>query len=253
MVTDPRACQFDPAVIQCKDHEGDGHCLSPSQVKAVRAIYTAVKTSQGETASYPLSRGSEGGWSRFISTGSAATPANYQSGAAGGGLGGLRALVFNDANFDLAAFNPERDYATVRHSAFAAEYEAKDPDISAFVNAGGKLLLWHGWDDPGPSALATIEYFEQVQKVTGPKVKALEANARFFLLPGVYHCRGGPGADTFDSVAALDKWVEHAQLPVNMVATRADGALSRPVCAYPTLPRYGGAGDPTLAASFLCK
>ena len=130
IVTDPRACQFDPSVIQCKDNEGDGHCLSPSQVKAVRAIYTGVKTSQGETASYPLTRGSEGGWSRFISTGSAAKTADYQSGAAGAGLGGLRALVFNDANFDLAAFNPEHDYATVRHSAFASEYEAKDPDIS---------------------------------------------------------------------------------------------------------------------------
>ena len=253
IVTDPRMCQFDPGIIQCKDKQGDGHCLSPSQVKAVRSIYTGVKTSQGETVSYPLTRGSEGGWSRFISTGSAATAAAYQNGAAGAGLGGLRALVFNDASFDLAAFDPDHDYATVRHSAFAAEYEAKDPDISAFVNAGGKLLLWHGWDDPGPSPFATLEYFEQVQKVTGPKVKALDASARFFLLPGVYHCRGGPGADTFDSVAALDNWVEHAQPPNNLLATRTDGALSRPVCAYPTLPRYGSAGDSHLAASFHCK
>ena len=253
IVTDPRTCQFDPGVMQCKDNEGDGHCLSPSQVKVVRAVYAGVKNSQGETVSYPLSRASEAGWSRFISTGAPATAANYQNGAAGAGLGGLRAIVFNDANFDLAAFDPDRDYATVRHSAFATEYEAKDPDISAFVNAGGKLLLYHGWDDPGPSALATIEYFERMHKTTGPKVKALDESARLFLLPGVYHCRGGPGADTFDSIAALDRWVTHSQPPANLLATHGDGPLSRPLCVYPAQPRYKDAGDPRLAESFTCR
>ena len=253
IVTDPRACQFDPAVLQCKDKEGDGHCLSPSQVKAARAVYAGTKNSRGETVSYPLSRGSELSWARFIATGSAATPENWLKGPAGAGLGGLRPLVFGDASFDLAAFNPDRDYATVRKSAFAAEYEAKDPDISAFVKGGGKLLLYHGWDDPGPSALGTIEYVSQVQKVTGPKVDALDSSVRLFLLPGVYHCAGGPGADRFDSVGALDKWVTQGQAPATLLATRTDAALSRPLCVYPALPRYKGSGDPKLAESFTCK
>ena len=253
IVTDPRACHFDPAALQCKDKEGDGKCLSPSQVRAARAVYAGAKNSQGETVSYPLSRGSELSWSRFISTGGPATTASYLNGTAGAGLGGLRAIVFGDANFDLSTFDPDRDYATVRKSAFAAEYEAKDPDIAAFVKGGGKLLIYHGWDDPGPSALATIEYLEKVQRVTGPKVSALDSSVRLFLLPGVYHCRGGPGADTFDSVGALDKWVTHGEAPKNLLATRTDGTLSRPLCVYPALARYKGSGDPRLAESFTCK
>jgi feruloyl esterase len=169
------------------------------------------------------------------------------------GLGGLRPLVLNDPNFRLAAFDPNKNYRTVRDSAFAAGYEAKDPDISEFVNAGGKLLLWHGFLDPGPSAQATIEYFAEVKKVTSPKVKSLESGARLFVLPGVYHCRGGPGADQFDAVGALDAWVEHDKAPTALVATRADGALARPICEYPALPRYKGKGDPNAADSFVCK
>jgi feruloyl esterase len=253
IITDPRTCRFDPHELECATEHAAADCLSAGQVDALRAVYTGLKNSAGETVSYPLLRGSEGAWSRFISTAKAPTREDFVSGPAGAGLGGLRTLVFNDPDFDLAAFNPERDYRTVRNGAFAAGYEAKNPDISAFVNAGGKLLLWHGLYDPGPSPLATIEYFAQVQRVTGPKVASLDAGARMFMAPGVYHCRGGPGADQFDAVAAIDKWVEHSQAPTTLLATRQDGALSRPLCRYPTLPRYKGKGDPKSAQSFTCK
>jgi feruloyl esterase len=254
IVTDPRTCEFDPGPLQCPQESKDDTCLSASQLKAVRALYAGKKTSAGETVSYGLTRGSEAGWARFISTSAQADRANFLTGAAGAGLGGLRAQIFGDPNFDLPAFNPDRDYRTVRNSRFAAEYEAKDPDISPFVNAGGKLLLWHGVDDPGPSMLATIEYYEQMKATTASKVKDLDSSARFFLLPGVYHCRGGPGADVFDAVGALDRWVEQGQAPNAMKATRSsEPALSRPVCQYPTMPRYNGKGDPNLAESFHCK
>jgi feruloyl esterase len=212
-----------------------------------------VKNAAGETVAYPLSRGSEGSWTRFISVTKFANDDDFNTGPAGAGLGGLRPLLFGDANFKLATFNVDKDYRSVRGSPFAAGYEAKDPDISAFVNAGGKLLLWHGMLDPGPSAVATIEYFDQVKKTTGPKVKALDDSTRMFMLPGVYHCRGGPGADQFDAVSAIDNWVERGQAPANLVATRQDGAFKRPMCAYPALPRYRGKGDPNAADSFVCK
>jgi feruloyl esterase len=253
IVTDPRTCKFDPAAAQCKDGGTGADCLSKSQVAVVRSIYSGVKTAKGETASYPLTRGSEAGWSRFIATGAPATSASFVNGTAGAGLGGLRAIIFRNPDFDLSSFDPDRDYRTVRASAFAKEYEAANPDISAFVKAGGKLLLWHGFDDPGPSPFATIEYFEGVQRTTGSKVGPLDASARLFLVPGVYHCRGGPGADQFDAVAALDRWVEKGSAPEKLIATRADGALSRPLCVYPALPRYNGTGDPKSADSFSCK
>jgi feruloyl esterase len=255
IITDPRTCQFDPATLQCGrgGEEGDENCLSPKQVKTLRTVYAGVKNAAGETVAYPLLRGSEGSWTRFIPAGKTPTQDDFNSGAAGAGLGGLRPLLFNDASFNLQTFNIDKDYRAVRDSAFAADYEAKNPDISAFVNAGGKLLLWHGMLDPGPSPLATLEYFDQVKKVTGPKVKSLESGARLFVAPGVYHCRGGPGADQMDLVAAIDNWVERDQPPTTLLATREDGALSRPVCEYPALPRYKSKGDPNAADSFICK
>jgi feruloyl esterase len=254
VVTDPRSCSFDPAPLQCSSDKKDDTCLTPAQVSTVRALYAGTKTSSGETVAYGLTRGSEAGWSRFIATSAPANRENFLTGPAGAGLGGLRAQVFGDPNFDLAAFNPDRDYKTVRNSRFAAEYEAKNPDISAFVNGGGKLLLWHGMDDPGPNVLATIEYYEQMKATTGPKAKNLDSSARLFVLPGVYHCAGGPGADTLDVVAAIDDWVDKGKAPSVLKATRsADPAVSRPVCQYPKLPYYSGKGDPKAAESFQCR
>jgi feruloyl esterase len=255
VVNDPQTCPFDPAALQCAEGHKDANCLSSAQVKVLHRLYSDTKTSTGETVAYPLTRGSELSWSRFLSTAAPTTRENFLTGPAGAGIGGLRPLLFGDANYDLPAFKPERDFRIIRSSAFAAGYEAKDPDISPFLNNGGKLLLWHGMDDPGPSVQATIEYYEQMARTTGPKVKSLDSSARFFVLPGVYHCRGGPGADDFDSIAAMDQWVEQGKAPNMMKATHTapDRALSRPVCQYPTMPRYNGKGDPNVAESFHCR
>jgi feruloyl esterase len=252
IVTDPRACSFDPATLQCPQGAATPDCLTAPQVAAVRSVYTGLKTTDGRTASYPLSRGGEGGWARFV----VLTPVTDSSagiGDIGNGLGGLRKALFGNPDYDLRAFDAERDLQKLRDSEFAGLYEAKDPNIAAFVAHGGKLLLWHGFDDPGPSASATIEYYESVRQTTGPQAPGLDASLRLFLLPGVYHCRGGPGADGFDSLAALDRWVDSGHAPDDGVATREDGKLSRPLCRYPTLPHYKGSGDPAAASSFECR
>ena len=100
------------------------------------------------------------------------------------------------------------------------------------MNRGGKLLLWHGWDDAGPSPFATIDYFESVKQVTGSKVKSLGDSVRFFLAPGVYHCSGGPGPDQFDLLGTLEKWVETGATPETMLATKKDSPMSRPLKSY---------------------
>jgi feruloyl esterase len=252
IVTDPRTCGFDPATLECKDGAPTPDCLSAAQVAGVRSVYDGVKTADGRIASYPLSRGGEGSWSRFIVIAPVAG-AKAGIGDAGNGLGGLRRALFGTPDYDLKAFDAERDLGKVRDSEFAAMYEAKNPDIAPFVVHGGKLLLWHGFDDPGPSALGTIEYYESVRHTTGPKTAALDSSLRLFLLSGVYHCRGGPGADGFESLAALDRWVESGQAPDDLIATREDGKLSRPLCHYPTLARYKGSGDPADAGNFECR
>jgi feruloyl esterase len=240
------------AVLQCKAGAPTPDCLTAAQVAAVRSMYTGLKTTDGRVASYPLSRGGEGGWSRFIPV-DPVSDAKAGMGNAGNGLAGLRKALFGDPNYDLRTFDEERDLTKMRGSEFAGSYEAANPDITRFIARGGKLLLWHGFDDPGPSPLGTIEYYESVRQTTGTQTPALEANLRLYLLPGVYHCRGGPGADGFDSLAALDHWIESGQPPDNLIASREDGKLSRPLCRYPTLPRYKGSGNAADAASFECR
>jgi feruloyl esterase len=252
VVTDPRACTFDPAVLQCKDGAPTPDCLTAPQVAAVRSVYSGLRTADGRVASYPLSRGGEGGWSRFIPI-AAAPGEKAGTGGASNGLGGLRKALFGNPDYDLRAFDAERDLAKARNSEFAASYEAKNPDITPFIARGGKLLLWHGLDDPGPSPLGTIEYYENVRQTTGTKTPALEANLRLYLLSGVYHCRGGPGADGFESLAPPDRLVQSGQKPHHLIASREDGKLSRPLCRYPTLARYKGSGDPADAGNFECR
>jgi feruloyl esterase len=252
IVTDPRECSFDPTTLQCPAAGATPDCLTAPQVATLRSVYAGVKTTDGSTASYPLSRGGEAGWSRFVALAPVAET-KAGTGAAGNGLGGLRKALFGNPDYDLNAFDAERDLRQMRDGEFAGMYEAKNPNITPFVAHGGKLLLWHGFDDPGPSPLGTIEYYENVRQTTGPTAPGLDASLRLFLLSGVYHCRGGPGADGFDSLGALDRWVEAGQAPDDVIATREDGKLSRPLCRYPTLPRYKGGGDPAAASSFECR
>jgi len=250
IITDPRACSFDPATLQCQDKALTPDCLTAPQVAAVRSVYAGLKTGDGRTASYPLSRGSESSWTRFMVV--APVPGTKAgSGAAGNGLGGLRQALFGDPDYDSRAFDAERDLQKARTSEFAALYEAQNPNITPFIARGGKLLLWHGFDDPGPSPLSTIEYYESVRQAT--RAPTLDASLRLFLLSGVYHCQGGPGADGFDSLAALDRWVESGSVADDMIATREDGKLSRPLCQYPTLAHYKGSGDPAVASNFECR
>jgi feruloyl esterase len=246
IITDPRLCDFDPGTLACKE-SSKGVCLTPPQLAAVRTLYAGVKTSAGETVAPPITRGSEADWARFMATTEAPSDSNSV------GIDGLRGAIFGNPDFEYDAFEPDRDFRLARDSGFARLYEAADPDVSAFLERGGKLLLWHGWDDTGPSPFMTIDYFERMRQVTARKVKSLDDGARLFIAPGVYHCRRGPGPDQFDFLATIDAWVEKGTAPESILATRADGSLSRPVCRYPALPRYKGKGKPAEAGSFTCK
>ena len=128
-------------------------------------------------------------------------------------------------------------------------YEAGDPDLSGFLRRGGKLVLWHGIDDPGPSPWATVDYYEAARQHA--KNARFDESVRLYLAPGVQHCGGGPGADDFDLISALDAWVSSGAPPTNIVATNRARNFTRPLCPYPTLPRYRG-GDPASASSFVC-
>jgi feruloyl esterase len=244
LLEDPRHCAWDPSEMLCKAGQTGAECLTQPQVASLRTLYTGVKTPDGRFVAWPLARGSESGWAVFIGL------AGLSSDPTGGG--GLRALtgpVLGDRSFNLVNFDPAKHSDIARASAFAKAYEADDPKISAFTRRGGKLMLWHGWNDPGPSPWLTIDYFERVIAATPDA----SASVRLFLSPGVEHCGSGRGPDEFDPSAALDAWVQSGRAPDALHVTKADSKLSRLVCAYPKLAHYRGHGAVNDAASFECK
>jgi feruloyl esterase len=198
----------------------------------------------GRFAAMPLMRGGESDWAvRMIGNEAMPLGLNARLGAPF-----MSYIVAGDPDYDLLSFDPDTDMERLDGGIAAAEVHQQDPDIGDFVTGGGKLLLWHGFNDPGPSPLSTIDYYEAATAAVAESADSV----RLFLAPGVLHCRGGAGPDRFDTLAAIEDWVERGVAPERIVATRADSSLSRPLCPYPALPRYTGTGDPADAASFEC-
>ena len=245
ILTDPRACTWDPAELACKSGASpSASCLSPAQVETVRRAYNGVKTKDGRYAAMPLMRGGESDWvTRMVGT-----PQQPRGQNAVLGAPFVPFIVKADPAYDIMTFDPERDMAALEGGLAGEHVHQRNANIGAFVRRGGKLLLWHGFNDPGPSPLSTVEYYEAVQKA----VPAAKDSVRLFLAPGVLHCRGGAGPDRFDALTAIEDWVEKGIAPASMIATKADSPLSRPLCPYPQLPRYTGRGDVNDAANFTC-
>ncbi len=258
IISDPSACHFDPAVLKCKPGQAAGACLSDGQVTALQRLYGEHKGSDGVVAIYPYSRGSEPFWPTFQNT-----VADSKAAAEARDLG-LRAIMFGDPAFNFADFEPGRDSPKARGGKYGKIYEADDPNLKKFLGKGGKLILWHGLYDQGPSPWGTVAYNERMKAATG----ALAASdTRMFMVPGVLHCGGGPGPSQIDWLGDLDNWVKTGKAPEQVIARTAAPpvrpdvprsptpvkTMVRPVCAYPVKARYDGKGDPNAEASFSCK
>jgi feruloyl esterase len=244
ILNDPRACAWDPGELACKAGEPADRCLTGAQVETVRRVYAGVKTKDGQFAAMPLMRGGESDWvTRMIGT-----PAQPNGLNAALGAPFMSYIVKADPKYDIFKFDPERDMAALDGGLAAAHVHQQNPDIAAFVARGGKLLLWHGFNDPGPSPRSTVAYFTAVNA----KVPAAKDSVRLFLAPGVLHCGGGAGPDRIDTLTALERWVEQGAAPARLIATKANSPLTRPLCPYPQLAKYKGAGDTNDPASFDC-
>jgi feruloyl esterase len=245
VVTDPRLCRFDPKVLECKTGQAPPACLTAKQVATVRKAYEGLKTTDGRVVAWPLMRGSEIDWiGRSIGNPRAPLGLNAALGSRA-----LQYSVYEDPRRDLMTLSPDAMLRDIAASAYTPIYEAKDPDIRRFAARGGKLLLYHGVYDPGPSVLSTINYFAAAEAALGQRA----GQAELFLVPGMYHCRGGPGPDQFDSLDALDKWVTTSAPPRSIPASNKESGIQRPLCPYPALPAYDGKGDPKALTSFACK
>ncbi len=245
LIQDPTRCQFDPKVLACKSGGDPQSCLTPPQVEAARTILSPVKIRGGVEIFPRREPGSEIGWGFFFG-GPNPLPLVADS---------FKYIVFKDPNWDWRTFDLERDLAKAEAAGELKTADAVDPNLAAFAARGGKLLMYHGWSDALVAPLNSINYYNRVLAAMGGAGKT-SAWLRLFMAPGMGHCRGGDGPNTFDAVGALDEWVEARRPPDRIIATQLPAGTSsrtRPLCPYPQLAVYTGTGSIDEAANFICK
>lgn len=258
ILNDPRTCHFDPGTLLCK--QGDElTCLTAPQVASLRKIYTGGTDNEGHMIFPGLMPGDEAHlWKSWVvgdGPGVSLYTQNY-----------FRYMVFGDPSWNALTANTDTAlYAADEKT--AQQLNATDPDLSRFAARGGKLILYHGWNDPAISPLNTVQYYEQVQAKMGDAKTA--DFVRLYMVPGMGHCAGGPGATSFGQQGlttakgqkygifdALENWEEHDTAPGSIIATKYDAAkkveMTRPLCPYPQVAKYNGTGDPNDSAAFTC-
>ncbi len=164
----------------------------------------------------------------------------------------FRYVVYQDPNWDWHSFDLERDAA--KANAIDQDVDEMDPHLAAFAKHGGKLILYHGWADQQVAPGSTVEFYRSVRELS-PQPQQADHWVRLFMVPGMGHCSGGEGPDTFDTLGALEHWVQQGQAPERIVAAhRSAGKVdrTRPLCAYPQVARYAGSGSIDEAANFTC-
>jgi pimeloyl-ACP methyl ester carboxylesterase len=248
----PTQCRFDPAVLQCKPGAATD-CLSGAEVATVKAIYRGTRTRSGRIVMPGLPVGSEYQWPAWVSGRDASGPIM--------GRQFFGYLVHSNPKWDVAAFDIDRDYGLARKQVGPA-VDAVDPDLRPFLRRGGKLLMYHGWDDAAIPAGNTLRYHAAMMRASG---RPAARQTRLFMLPGVGHCLGGNGPSSIDYVAELDRWSESGTAPERLVATLPDNMVnammglpsktlrSRPICAWPKSARYKGTGSIDDAENFVCR
>ena len=243
LIDDPRQCRFDPNVLLCTSGDS-ASCLTAPQVEAATKILTPVKHPRTGKELLPrLEPGTELGWGV-----QAGGPAPYNN-----VLERLKYIVFKDPNWDWRTFDLATDLAPLEKLDDPAN--ATNPNLTAFMSRGGKLLVYHGWADQQVAPMSTINYYGNVLETMGGAAKTSEW-FRVFMAPGMAHCRGGDGPNTFDALTALETWVEKGQAPAQIIASHSSaGKLTRtrPLCAYPMVARYDGTGSIDDAANFVCR
>ena len=237
MILNPQACHYDPAVLKCKGAKTDS-CLSAAQVGALATAFSPTVDSRGNQvyAAFPWEsgflQGNGGPFASFLPNRGPNALANVEQRA--------------DRSIDeLVAGVRADDNQTLTDTTWT--------NLSTFFGHGGKLIFYHGTADPIFSSYDTLAYYTKMADANGGLDQVM-SSSRFFFVPGMNHCAGGPAAlDKFDMVGAIVDWAENGKEPDTVIATgKPFPGRSRPLCAYPKHAQYKGQGNPEDAGSFEC-
>ena len=266
ILNDPRQCHFDPAVLLCKGADAND-CLTEKQVTTLKRIYAGAQDAAGRQFFPGFTPGSEdgsGGWSTWITGTAPGRSAGFFF-----SFGYFSNFVYEKADWDFKTFNLDLG-VKLADMKTALALNSTDPNLKAFRARGGKLIMYHGWNDPGIPPQNTIDYYQSV--VTKMGQRNSDSFLRLFMVPGMQHCAGGPGPSAFGNggaavpadpqhniFLALEQWVEKGAAPAEIIATKfasdnnaAVIKMTRPLCTYPKVAKYKGAGDTNDAANFVC-
>jgi feruloyl esterase len=254
VINDPRQCRFDPASLLCKGSDNDS-CLTGPQVETARMIYQGPRNPRTHGEIYPgVPRGSESLWLRDFG---APPAANEQPPFAP-----MFQWVFG-TGWQWRSFDFDTQATALIHR-LAPSVNATNPDLDQLRKLGHKLLVYHGWEDSLVVPEESVNYWKAVhareQSRPAPaSAGKIDDSYRLFMVPGMGHCGGGPGAESIDPLSAMVKWVEDGVAPERIIATkyRADPltpgiAYQRPLCPYPQVAHYRGSGKVEDAASYAC-
>lgn len=258
LIDDPRKCPFHPAedLPRCTGDADGPSCFTTAQIGALEKIYDGVESNGkkifpgqplgAEIQGVALNGSMTSGWEPWmISQSGPSIDAQF-----GGSY--LRYIAFSrpDPEYDFTRFNFDSDLEKLAPT--ARLMDATDPDLSRFQARGGKIIMYFGWADPALTPFMGVDYYEKVEEQMGAGTPNF---FRLFMVPGMFHCRGGVGPSTFDAFTPLVQWVEKGTAPDHLIGARvADDKVvrTRPLCPYPQVAKYKGSGSIDDAANFAC-
>lgn len=241
VLENPKSCNFDPGAMECKGADSP-HCLMAPQVAAARQLYSdSINPRTGQHLYPGLQHGSELGWATWAGINPLGIALDY-----------FRYVVFQNPAWNYRSLNFDSDIARVE-ALDSHRINATDPNLKPYFDHGGKLIQYHGWSDPQISPGNSTAYYRSVVDKVGPSA---DSSYRLFMVPGMGHCGGGEGTDSFDALQALETWVEQKKAPASIPAARIrTGKVerTRPLCPFPQVAVYQGHGSTDEQANFACK
>lgn len=245
---DPRRCRFDVAELTCASAKTET-CLTPDQVSFARTFYAPLRDEDGRQIDEGLLPG-----------------VRVDNGRSQLALGTFGRAIRKRSDWNGEGFHVRDDLAAIDR--VMPELRADDPEVGAFARRGGKVILYTGWMDGAVAARMVTGYYDSLTQSAGGEARAARFS-RLYMLPGVFHCAGGPGPDQVggaggdapvvdprhDMLSALEAWVERGHAPRELIVSKVEQGRvvrTRPLCPYPLQARYRGRGSTDDAANFVC-